>query len=106
MNTISNITGKYDPAFLNETGENQRTDSRKGVTEESKTDIAQGDSDKVSLSNASKDFKIAEEAVTKAEDVRQEKVDQIKEAVADGRYTVNAEKVAEKLIGSLISDVV
>ena len=104
MNNINNVSGKYDQAFLNETGESRRADISKGVVEESKTDMPQND--KVSLSNASKDFKIAEEAVTKAEDVRQEKVDQIKQDVADGRYTVNADKVAEKMIGTLISDVV
>jgi negative regulator of flagellin synthesis FlgM len=106
MNTISNITGKYDQTFLNETGESQRADSRKGAAEESKTDVAQSSSDKVSLSGTSKDLKIAEEAITKTEDVRQEKVDQIKQAVTSGQYTVNAEKVAEKMIGTLISDMV
>lgn len=104
MNNINNITGKYDPAFLTETGEGQRAENRKGSLEESKTDMAPND--KVSLSSASKDYIIAEDAVRKADDVRQEKVDQLKEAVASGQYTVNAEKVAEKMIGTLISDVV
>ncbi len=104
MNTINNITGKYDPTFLTETGEAQQAENRKGGVEESRTDMAPND--KVSLSNASKDYIIAEDAVRKADDVRQEKVDQIKEAVTSGRYTVDAEKVAEKMIGALISDVV
>ena len=104
MNNITNISGKYDPAFLSETGEKQRADSRTEVMEDSKSDLAQGD--KVSLSNAARDYKIAEEAVAKTEDVRQEKVEKIKQAVADGQYTINAEKVAEKLVGAFISDVV
>ena len=104
MNNISNITGKYDQTYLTETGDGQRVENRKGVPEDSKTELPPND--KVSLSNASKDYVIAEEAVKKADDVRQEKVAQIKEAVESGQYTVNAEKVAEKMIGTLISDVV
>lgn len=102
MNTINNITGKYDPTFLTETREGQRAEKPKENLEESKTDMPPND--KVSLSNASRDYIIAEDAVRKADGVRQEKVDQIKDAVANGQYTVDAEKVAEKMIGTIISD--
>ncbi len=104
MNNITNISGKYDQAYVKDTTDTQRTDSRKGAVEETRTDIPQND--RVSLSTTSKDYQIAQEAVANTPDVRAEKVERIKQAVASGQYTVDAEKVAEKLIGTLVSEVV
>lgn len=104
MTNISNVTGKYEQAFLNETTDKQRVDTPASTPpEESKAERIQDD--KVSLSNASKDMQTAKQAVASSPDIRQEKVNDIKQAVADGRYEIDAGKVAEKMIGAIIHEV-
>ena len=104
MAEISNITDKYGQTFLNETGDKQAVDSSAGPAAENKTDRVQND--KVSLSDASKDLQNAIQAVESTPDIRQEKVNELKQAVESGRYQVDATKVAEKMIGSIISETV
>ena len=104
MTNISNVTGKYEQAFLNETTDKMRVDTPATATEESKIDRIQDD--KVSLSGASRDMQTAKQAVASAPDIRLEKVNEIKQAVADGRYEIDAGKIAEKMIGSIINDVI
>lgn len=105
MTNISNVTGKYEQAFLNETTDKQRVDAPgTPPPEESKTDRIQDD--KVSLSDASKDMQTAKQAIASSPDIRLEKVNEIKQAVADGRYEVDAGKVAEKMISAIISEVI
>lgn len=62
--------------------------------------------DKVSLSSSAKDMKIASEAVAAAPEVRQEKVTEIKTAVDNGTYQVNAEKIADKMVGYNIDELI
>ena len=104
MTNISNVTGKYEQAFLTETTEKQRIDTPAPPPEENKTERTQND--KVSLSNASKDMQTAKQAVVSSPDIRIEKVNEIKQAIANGRYEIDAGKVAEKMIGSIISEVI
>lgn len=104
MAEINNITDKYGQAFLNETGDKQAVDGTAGPAAENKTDRVQDD--KVSLSDESRDLQTATQAVESTPDVRQEKVNELKQAVESGRYQVDATKVAEKMIGSIISETV
>jgi negative regulator of flagellin synthesis FlgM len=105
MTNITNVTGKYEQAFLNETTDKQRVDTPSTTPEENnRTDRIQDD--KVSLSEASRDMQTAKEAVASSPDVRAEKVSEIKQAVENGRYELDAGKVAEKMIGSIISEVI
>ena len=104
MTNITNVTGKYEQAFLNETTDKQRVDTPATAPEESKTERIQDD--KVSLSDASRDMQTAKQAIAESPDIRSEKVNEIKQAVADGRYEIDAGKVAEKMIGSIISEVI
>lgn len=104
MTNISNVTSKYDQAFLNETTDKQRVDAPAPPPEENRTERLQNDT--VSLSEASRDMQTAKQAVASSPDIRLEKVNAIKQAVADGRYEVDAGKVAEKMIGSIISEVI
>lgn len=62
--------------------------------------------DKVSLSSSARDMKIASEAVAAAPEVRQEKVYEIKSAVDNGTYQINAEKIADKMMGYNIDELV
>jgi len=103
MTNITDVTGKYEQAFLSETTDKTRVDTPATPPEEAKTERIQ--EDKVSLSDASRDMQTAKQAVASAPDFRQEKVDEIKQAVENGRYEIDAGKVAEKMIGSIIHDV-
>jgi len=57
-----------------------------------------GRSDSVSLSADARSLAAAREAVQQAPDVRAEKVEAIKQSVADGTYSVPASVLARKLL--------
>ncbi len=104
MNTIGNITGKYDQAFLNETTDAQRTEPQAQQADEKKPERVQDD--RVSLSQESRQLQTAKQAVAQTPDIRSDKVDALKQAVTEGSYEVNPEKVAEKMIGAIISEII
>lgn len=104
MTNITNVTGKYEQAFLNETTDKQRVDAPATPPVEIKAERIQ--EDKVSLSDTSRDMQTAKQAIASSQDIRQEKVNELKQAVASGRYEIDAGKVAEKMIGSIISEVI
>jgi flagellar biosynthesis anti-sigma factor FlgM len=79
MTNITNVSGKYEQAFLNEAADKQRVEPPAAPAEKSKTERVQDD--KVSLSGASRDMQTAEQAVVSSPDIRLEKVNEIKEAV-------------------------
>jgi negative regulator of flagellin synthesis FlgM len=56
--------------------------------------------DRVSLSPSALLHTTAHAAANAAPDIRQEKVDNIKDRLADGSYAVDAKKIAEKLVQS------
>ena len=57
-------------------------------------------SDEVSISSFGKDYQIAKSALAKVPDVRQDKVDSLKQRISEGTYEVSSEKFAEKLIAA------
>ena len=59
--------------------------------------------DKVELSNKGRDVAKAKSAALSAPDVNQEKVDRIKKSIASGTYSVDAEKVADRLVDEHMS---
>ena len=73
-----------------------KTNSTKKTYKASATQAA----DKVEISQMGKDYQIAKSAVAAAPDVRAEKVNAIKQALASGTYNVSMEEVADKLINS------
>jgi len=64
-----------------------------------KTNTTQA-ADKVEISQLGKDYQIAKNAVAAAPDVREDKVNAIKQALASGTYNVSMEEVADKLINN------
>jgi negative regulator of flagellin synthesis FlgM len=105
MNNIGNITQKYEQqTLLSEAIDKRRVEPQETRQPEANSDAVRND--KVSLSQTSKEMQLAQNAVAEAPDVREEKVALIKQAIADQRYEIDSEKIAEKLIGSLISEVV
>ncbi|MCR4679494.1 MAG: flagellar biosynthesis anti-sigma factor FlgM [Lachnospiraceae bacterium] len=57
-----------------------------------------GQTDQVQISSMGLDIQAAKAAVKSAEDIRFDKVNPIKEAIANGTYNVSAESFAEKLL--------
>lgn len=56
--------------------------------------------DQVSFSTVGKDMQIAKNALNSVPDVRQERVDVLKESIANGTYQVSAESFAEKMLAA------
>lgn len=57
-----------------------------------------GGYDQVQISQTGQDYQIAKQAVAGASDIREDKVAQIKEKVANGSYNVDTEDFASKLL--------
>lgn len=57
--------------------------------------------DEVSLSENAKEFQNIYQKLKNVPDVREEKVDRIKEQLRTGTYNVNSEEVAEKILSSI-----
>ena len=104
MTNISNITSKYDQAFLNEAGDKQGITTPANTTETVETERTQDD--RVSLSHASREMQTAKDAVAATSDIRQEKVDAIKQSVESGDYEIDPGKIAEKMVGSMVNELV
>ncbi len=113
MNNITNITnatGSYErQAYVGETAD------RKLATRETDTTDKKSESsaDRVSLSTESKDMQTARQAALASPDdkgsnnsARAEKVAGLEQAVAEGSYQINPQRVADKLIGSIVDQMV
>ncbi len=59
----------------------------------------------VSISRASKEAQLIKEILETEEGVREERVSDLKGKIESGRYTMNYEEVASKLIDTLLEDV-
>ncbi|MBQ1688951.1 MAG: flagellar biosynthesis anti-sigma factor FlgM [Lachnospiraceae bacterium] len=78
----------------------QTTTQSKKVTSSQKSSR----DDKVEISQAGKDIAVAKKAVVEASDVREDKIQKIKEQINAGTYAVSAEDVAEKMLGSIFGE--
>jgi negative regulator of flagellin synthesis FlgM len=56
--------------------------------------------DVFALSKEGRDFQIALSALSKVPDIRQEKVQEIKEKLQSGNYNVSAQELADKIVES------
>ncbi len=55
-------------------------------------------SDKLEISQIGKDYQVAKQIVAQTPDVREDKVNEIKQRLEAGTYDVSNEEVAEKLV--------
>lgn len=62
--------------------------------------------DKVSLSGNARDLQVAQEGISLAPDVRTDRVQEVQSAVQQGTYKVDAQQVAEKIIGFSIDQMI
>ena len=65
---------------------------------------AEKSSDSVRLSTNTEEFKRAVEAVKRAPEVRKDRVEELKKAIAEGRYKIDSMAVAEKMLGRILVD--
>ncbi len=61
--------------------------------------------EKVSLSSGARDFQQAQQALEALPDVREDKVRELKDQIEGQRYTVNGDKVAEKMVRESLLDI-
>ncbi|MDX9786584.1 MAG: flagellar biosynthesis anti-sigma factor FlgM [Desulfobacterales bacterium] len=105
MNNISNITQKYGHrTLLSETADKHRIDIRENQATDNNAGVSRDD--KVSLSQASKEMQLAKTAVAKSPNVREERVAELKQAIASNQYSIDPDKIADSIIGAIISDIV
>lgn len=103
MGDIVKISNPYDQnLYVAGAAKTQRVHSAEGRTAPETKELQP--TDKVSLSKASKDIQLAKDAVASTPDVRSEIVNPIKQKIAEGTYEVNAESVAERIIGHHINE--
>lgn len=57
--------------------------------------------DTLALSDFAKELSIAKSAVDQTPDIRQTRVDEIKQQMQAGKYNISAAQIADKLIGQL-----
>lgn len=103
MGNIINISNNYDRnLYVTEAAKTRKAETIENKAAEQRSDVQK--QDVVSLSKASKDIQVAKDAVAAAPDIRHEKVDPIKQKIAEGRYQLNTDTVAERMIGVHISE--
>jgi len=57
-------------------------------------------SDKIEISTLGRDLQVAKKAVNEADDIRWDRVNEIKQRMQSGTYNVSAEEVADKMVES------
>lgn len=62
--------------------------------------------EKVDLSARARDIQRIKQIVDQTPDIREEKVLELKRQIDDGKYTVNSEKIAEKIVGESLIDII
>ena len=60
--------------------------------------------EQIALSSKAKGIQKAFETVQSTPDIRTEKVNRIKTEIAEGRFQIHSEAVAEKILGELLSE--
>ena len=61
---------------------------------------AKGSYDKLEISSTGRDYQVAKNAVKQVSDVRIDRINEIKEAMASGTYNISMKEVADKLVDS------
>ncbi len=95
---IELISGQDQQARIRKTEIPKKTESTAIAGETRQT------SDTVSLSSASKEMQVAIAAVATAPDTRADEVAKHRQAIEQGQYEINPEKIAEKIVGSFINN--
>lgn len=80
---------------LNQVSQLYQANKPKKISKGKENDTA----DKFEISQSAKDYQVAKAAVSGSSDnIREEKVAELKEAVASGTYNVSAAEIADKMV--------
>lgn len=60
--------------------------------------------DKLTLSDRMRKIQMVRETIARTPDVRSDRVQELAKAVADGKYVVKSEDIAEKILGRVLAD--
>jgi negative regulator of flagellin synthesis FlgM len=63
-------------------------------------------SDKLEISQVAKDYQVAKQMVAKTPDVREDKVNDLKQRIASGTYDVSAQELADKLVDNYFDEII
>ena len=99
---------KIDDASLQMIQQYQKADQADKVDDRSSEKAAAANlvpEEKVNLSTTAKDVQNLSNAISKLPDVREEKVQALKDQIEKGTYKVDAEKTAEKMVGESLLDI-
>jgi negative regulator of flagellin synthesis FlgM len=76
----------------------QLYNASKPATKQTSTATGSSFRDKLNISSTGKDLQVAKDALSKTPDVRMDKVNELKAAIANGTYDVSGEDFADKLL--------
>jgi negative regulator of flagellin synthesis FlgM len=77
---------------------------KKSTTKSASGTSSTGGAEQIAISSKAKDIQKATEVVNAAPDIRIEKVDRIKDQIANGSYSVSSEHLAEKILENIITE--
>jgi len=100
---ISNSTQQY----INQSyaANNANTNTTANTSADQGTQTQERLADSINLSSTTKDLQSIEAASAKEPEERAQKIADLKGQIQAGQYTVNAEEIAEKMVGSILNDV-
>jgi flagellar biosynthesis anti-sigma factor FlgM len=97
---ISNST----PNYINQTYANQAANAA-NQNQKNQKPVEEGVADSINLSNRTKDLQKIESALETVPADRGKYVADIKQQVESNQYNINAENIAEKMIGSIMNEI-
>ena len=78
--------------------------AKTGATSESSSTKGTQGTENIALSSKAKDIQKIHEAIKNSPDIRVDKVKRVKAEIAEGRFHVNSDKLAEKILKDIITD--
>jgi negative regulator of flagellin synthesis FlgM len=97
---ISDVNGTNASPYVQQVNASDRNQSPEAIANR------QASADKVEISTESKEMKKAYDRIETAPDLRAERISEIKRLIAEDKYTVDAEAVAEKMLKRSILDLI
>ncbi len=90
VEALSQVSQMYQAAKAKKAA--QKTDAR--------------EKDRYEASRSARDYQIARNAVAAAPEIREEKVEKIKEALSSGTYNVSAQEIADKMVSKYFDSLI
>ncbi len=98
---ISNSTPDYITQTYTNQVANTQSKAEKPAVE---PDAAEVKTDRINLSETTRDLQKISQAMETEPNERTERLQEIKDQIQAGQYNINAEQIAEKMIGSIMNE--